>query len=462
MTATARGEMYRPLRRAKQCLAIGSWGPLVLAVVTGLASPTAHAQGLTALPDIIDRVAPSVVTVATEGAKAPTDEGASAQQAGGNAVFAEALRRIFESQGKSAETKKEGTDAALLEALRKILESQDKSGSAAQDRNKAAVAASQGTSTSAGDAANKDKAKKNQASGMVLSPDGHIVTADFVIDGATSISVTVEGGIPLRAEVIGVDPRTNVAVLKVSPPSPLTAVRFADSNRVRRGQPVIAMGSPFGLAGSATFGIVSARSRDVGSGPYDSLQIDAAINRGHSGGPVFDLNGEVVGMTVSIYSPTGSSVGIAFAVPSNIVREVAENLKRSGSVERGWLGIKIQNVDADKAKELGLGSAEGALVNEITRPGPTADSDLKVGDVIVKVRGKKIADSRDLARTIAELRPKERVDLLVRRGGKELKIVVELGKFPTTKELGAQKAGSASTNAPAVKDDEFKGLDRLE
>jgi serine protease Do len=198
---------------------------------------------------------------------------------------------------------------------------------------------------------------------------------------------------------------------------------------------VVAVGNPFGLGGTVTTGIVSALARDIGSGPYDYMQIDAAVNRGNSGGPTFNLDGEVVGVNTAIYSPSGGSVGIAFAIPARTATEVVEQLKTSGSVSRGWLGVKIESIDEDKAAGLGLGEPRGALVNEATAGGPAEAAGVKAGDAIMAVNGDKIRDSRELARKIAEFTPGTTVNIEVFRYGKIENISVKLGAFPGAKEL---------------------------
>jgi serine protease Do len=198
---------------------------------------------------------------------------------------------------------------------------------------------------------------------------------------------------------------------------------------------MLAVGNPFGLGGTVTAGIVSALGRDIGSGPYDYMQIDAAVNRGNSGGPTFSLDGEVVGVNTAIYSPSGGNVGIAFAIPAKTAMEVVEQLKSSGSVSRGWLGVKIQNVDQDVAASLGLSDPKGALVTEVTAGSPAAEAGVKNGDAILAVNGQAIEDSRDLARKIAALNPDSKVEIRVLRGQKEQTVAVKLGKFPSGKEV---------------------------
>jgi serine protease Do len=273
-----------------------------------------------------------------------------------------------------------------------------------------------------------------QGSGFVVSADGYVVTNNHVIDGAGKIQVTFDKDNKYEAELIGTDPRTDIALLKIKSSDTFPFVKFADRTP-RVGDWVIAVGNPFGLGGTVTAGIVSAQGRDIGSGPYDYMQIDAAVNRGNSGGPTFNLDGEVVGVNTAIYSPSGGNVGIAFAIPARTATDVVTQLKSSGSVNRGWLGVKIQNVDEDTAASLGLTDAKGALVTEVTTPGPAAEAGLKNGDAILSVNGSAVADSRDLARQIAGFAPGAKVDVRVLRGQKEQTVAVKLGKFPTGKEL---------------------------
>jgi serine protease Do len=285
-----------------------------------------------------------------------------------------------------------------------------------------------------------------QGSGFVISADGYVVTNNHVIDGASKIQISFNKDSKYEAELVGTDPRTDIALLKIkSPPHAFHYVKFAETVP-RVGDWVVAVGNPFGLGGTVTAGIVSAQGRDIGSGPYDYMQIDAAVNRGNSGGPTFNLQGEVVGVNTAIYSPSGGNVGIAFAIPARTASEVVTQLKSSGSVSRGWLGVKIQNVDEDMAASLGLGEAHGALVNEVTASGPAADAGIKSGDAILAVNGRKVADSRDLARQIAALTPNSKVEIKVLRDGKNETIAVKLGQFPSGKELA--KAESSQPAEP--------------
>ncbi|MGH1418231.1 MAG: Do family serine endopeptidase [Hyphomicrobiaceae bacterium] len=281
-----------------------------------------------------------------------------------------------------------------------------------------------------------------QGSGFVISEDGYVVTNNHVIDGADKIQVNFDGNKKFDAELIGTDARTDLALLKIKKSGPFPYVKFADETP-RVGDWVVAVGNPFGLGGTVTAGILSAKGRDIGSGPYDFLQIDAAVNRGNSGGPTFDLQGRVIGVNTAIFSPSGGNVGIAFAVPANTAREVIKQLRESGTVSRGWLGVKIQNVDEDTAASLGLAEAKGALVSDVTKSGPAEAAGLKMQDAILSVDEQDIIDSRDLARKIAQYAPNSMVDVGIWRNSAKQKIKVKLGRFPTSQaELAALQNGS--------------------
>ena len=280
--------------------------------------------------------------------------------------------------------------------------------------------------------------RRATGSGFVVSPDGYVVTNNHVIDGATKVQVSFDDQEKLDAELIGTDARTDIALLKIINKKTYPFVKVS-GKKPRVGDWVLAVGNPFGLGGTVTAGIVSALARDIGSGPYDFMQIDAAVNRGNSGGPTFNLEGNVVGVNTAIFSPTGGNVGIAFAVPAETVEEVVEQLKNSGSVSRGWLGVKIQNVDDDTAASIGLKDAGGALVSEVMVDGPAAAAGLKVQDAILQVDDQKIEDSRDLARKIADFAPNSTVKVTVWRGDGEKTLKVKLGTFPNSTEVAAGK-----------------------
>ena len=275
-----------------------------------------------------------------------------------------------------------------------------------------------------------------QGSGFIISEDGYVVTNHHVIAGGDEIQVVMDDGEQLDARLIGSDERTDLALLKIKDKRKFNFVPM--SNKIARvGDWVLAVGNPFGLGGSVTAGIVSAHGRSVGASPYDYLQIDAAVNRGNSGGPAFNLSGEVIGVNSAIYSPSGGNVGIAFAIPSVLVSKIIEDLREGGSVKRGWLGINIQNVSEDIAEGLSLEKAGGALVTRLVDGGPATKSDLRMRDVIVEVNGEEVDDVRDLMRKIGEIDPNEVVDLVVMRDGERKKIAIELGVFPDAKQLAA-------------------------
>ncbi len=287
-----------------------------------------------------------------------------------------------------------------------------------------------------------------QGSGFFISPDGFVVTNNHVVEDAEDITVTMENGDKYPATLVGTDPRTDVALIKVKADGKtFPFVQFSQKDP-RVGDWVLAVGNPFGLGGTVTAGIISAHNRDIGSGPYDYLQIDAAVNRGNSGGPSFDLDGNVVGVNTAIFSPSGGNVGIAFAVPAALVQEVVTQLKATGTVDRGWLGVVIQNVSDDIADSIGMKEAKGAMVTKVTEDGPAAKQDLKAGDVIVEVNGDKIDDSRDLARKIAELHPNTPVKLAIIRYGEKREVDMKLGTFPNNKKLASVEEDKPDTGQP--------------
>jgi serine protease Do len=287
-----------------------------------------------------------------------------------------------------------------------------------------------------------------QGSGFFISEDGYVVTNNHVVDGGSEFTVVLDDGTELAAKLVGTDPRTDLAVLKVDDSRKFTYVDFADDATVRVGDWVVAVGNPFGLGGTVTAGIVSARGRDIGAGPYDDfIQIDAAVNRGNSGGPAFNLNGQVVGINTAIFSPSGGNVGIAFAIPASTAKDVVNRLISDGSVERGWLGVQIQPVTKDIAESLGLAKTEGALVADPQADGPAKAAGIAAGDVITAVDGKTVESPRELARQIANMSPGTKTDITVWRGGESKTISVKLGELP-----GATKEAKADTSPPASAD----------
>jgi serine protease Do len=271
----------------------------------------------------------------------------------------------------------------------------------------------------------------SQGSGFFISEDGYLVTNNHVVSDGSAFTVILNDGTELDAKLIGKDSRTDLAVLKVDDKRKFAYVGFADDSKVRVGDWVVAVGNPFGLGGTVTAGIISARGRDIGSGPYDDyLQVDAAVNRGNSGGPTFNLNGEVVGINTAIFSPSGGNVGIAFAIPASVAKDVVADLMKDGEVSRGWLGVQIQPVDKDVAESLGLAEASGALVIEPQAGSPGEKAGIKKGDVITAVNGDTIKGPRELARKIALMRPGTSVDVALWRDGKAESVKLEVGTLP--------------------------------
>ena len=269
-----------------------------------------------------------------------------------------------------------------------------------------------------------------QGSGFFISADGYAVTNNHVVDKAESVEVTTDDGKTYTAKVIGTDPKTDIALIKVDGRTDFPFVTLADK-QPRIGDWVLAVGNPFGLGGTVTAGIVSARGRDIGAGPYDDfIQIDAPVNKGNSGGPTFDVDGNVIGVNTAIYSPSGGSVGIAFAIPADTVRNVVLQLKEKGSVTRGWIGVQIQPVSADIADSLGLKKAEGALVAEPQADGPAAKAGIQSGDVIISVNDQPVKDARDLAKKIGALPPNTTVRLGIISKGTEKTVTLTLGELP--------------------------------
>ncbi len=290
-------------------------------------------------------------------------------------------------------------------------------------------------------------------SGFFISDDGYLVTNNHVVDNGSSFTVVLDDGTELPAKVIGTDDKTDLALLKVNDPSrKFTYVKFADG-KPRVGDWVVAVGNPFGLGGTVTAGIVSAEGRQIG-GPYDDyIQIDAPVNRGNSGGPTFNVNGEVIGVNTAIYSPSGGSVGIAFDIPAQTVSSVVNDLMNHGSVVRGWLGVQIQSVDQGIADSLGLKQAEGAIVSEVQDGSPAQNAGFKVGDAITAVNGQPVKDSRDLALRISQMDPGSKVTVTYWRDGSSHDAAVTLGTLPDTQKMASADEGNGPAAKPAALQD---------
>ena len=293
-------------------------------------------------------------------------------------------------------------------------------------------------------------------SGFIIDAAGHVVINDHVVRGADEITVTLKDGRKLAAKLIGHDAKTDLALLKVEADGDLPFVAFGDSDAVSVGDWVIAVGNPFGLDNTVTAGIVSARGRAIGSGPYDDfLQIDASINKGNSGGPSFNLAGKIIGVNTAIFSPNGGSVGIGFAIPAALAQDVIAQLKDNGRVARGWLGVAIQGVNAEMAESLGLKTAQGAIVSEVQPDSPAARAKVRTGDVIVAVDGKPVASVRDLPRMIARIKAGKTAKLAVWRDGAEMALPVEIAAMQATSE----DVEVAAATAPETAGMKLAGLD---
>jgi serine protease Do len=293
-----------------------------------------------------------------------------------------------------------------------------------------------------GKEAPRQRKSNSLGSGFVIDASGIVVTNNHVIADANEITVNFNDGTKLKAELIGRDTKIDLAVLRVKPEKPLVAVKFGDSEKAKVGDWVIAIGNPFGFSSSVSAGIVSARNRQIG-GQYDSyIQTDAAINKGNSGGPLFNMDGEVIGINTAIISPSGGSVGIGFSVPASLAAPVVKQLQEFGETRRGWLGVRIQNVDDDMAATLGIGKARGALVAGVDEKGPAKPAGIESGDVIVKFDGHEVKTSNDLPRIVANTPIDKEVDVLVIRGGKEQVKKVKVGKLDDgDKQASADKPG---------------------
>lgn len=290
-------------------------------------------------------------------------------------------------------------------------------------------------------------------SGFIIDKKGLVITNNHVIQGADEISVVLQNNETLKAEVVGRDVKTDIAVLRVKPKKDLPFVNMGNSDQIRVGDWVVAIGNPFGLGGTVTAGIVSARGRNINSGPYDDfIQTDASINRGNSGGPLFDMAGEVIGINTAIFSPSGGSIGIGFAIPSGIANGVISQLIKFGKTKRGWLGVRIQNVTDEIAESLGLKRPEGALIASVTEGSPAATGGIKAGDVILKFNNKSVKTMRSLPKIVAETEINKRVAVEVWRDGKTVTANVSVG------ELVEEKSGQPILK-PTKRNDEKERVD---
>lgn len=386
---------------AAGALALWQIGPAPAVEARAPVDPLIQTQtvGLPSFANVIEAVQPAVVNISVSGSlQAPPERGGdNAPMPFGN-DFEDFLRRFFERQAFRGDAPGQGQGPDF----------------------------------------------QGMGSGFIVDPTGYVVTNNHVVDHASEITVTLSDGKRLPAKLIGTDPKTDLALLKVDSTEALPYARMGDSATTRVGDWVVAIGNPFGLGGTATAGIVSARGRDIQSGPFDDfLQIDAPINRGNSGGPLFDLSGRVIGINTAIYTPNGGSVGIGFAIPANLAKPVIDDLRTSGHVERGFLGVTIQQVDDDIAKGLGLESAKGALVASVVKGGPADKAGIRAGDVIVSVGGTAVDHVKELTRMVAEMQPNRDLPIEVLRNGKHETLQVRLGETPSD-DATAVAAGSGA------------------
>jgi serine protease Do len=294
----------------------------------------------------------------------------------------------------------------------------------------------------------QERAVEARGSGFIISADGTIVTNNHVIKGARTLSVTLDDGTVLPAKVIGADPRTDIAVLKVTAPHPLPFIQLGNSRDVKAGEWVVAMGNPFGLGGSVTAGIVSAVSRDIGAGPYDQfIQVDAPINQGNSGGPLFTQDGKVIGMNTAILSPTGGSVGIGFAVPSDMIRTVTAQLQKNGTVVRGYVGVEAQQITPSTAQAMHLKENDGALLAGVQPNSPAAEAGLEAGDVIQAVNGTKIGNPKELALNVANIQPNEQAHLSVLHDGQTKDVTIKVGTLQNDQVAGSDSPAGSEPRA---------------
>lgn len=395
--------------------------PLVPAPVAALLAPIAQARSaLESFADLAEKLQPGVVNISTSQTVAarPDRPGPDMPQFPPGSPFEKFFRDFMERQGPRGGPNAPGPQGQRPDA--------------------------------------PPRKAQSLGSGFVIDPSGIVVTNNHVIDGADEITVNFPDGLSLKAKLLGRDERTDLAVLKVEPTRALVAVPWGDSDKARVGDWVLAIGNPFGLGGSVSAGIVSARNRDINQGPYDNfIQTDAAINKGNSGGPLFNMDGEVIGINTAIYSPSGGSIGIGFSIPSNLARSVVAQLRDFGRAKRGWLGVRIQQVSPDIAESVGLKEPNGAMIAGVNEGGPADKGKIRSGDVVLKFAGQDVKEMRNLPRIVAETPIGKDVPVVVWRDGKEVILQVSVGEMPDE----AIRAASADPDKPApTKALELSGL----
>ncbi len=389
---------HRTIRRTARSAALGA--VLSIGVASALISQPALARGPDGIADVAEKVIDAVVNISTSqtiDARGGDGPGAMPQLPPGS-PFEDFFEDFFKNRRNGGKGADRGGDNP---------KSGDNSKGGPQPRK-----------------------VNSLGSGFIIDTSGIVVTNNHVIADADEINVILNDGTKIRAEVIGRDKKVDLAVLKFKPEKPLVAVKFGDSEKLRLGEWVVAIGNPFSLGGTVTAGIVSARNRDINSGPYDNyIQTDAAINRGNSGGPLFNLDGEVIGVNTAIISPSGGSIGIGFAVPSKTVAGVVDQLRQFGETRRGWLGVRIQQVSDEIAESLNIKPARGALIAGIDDKGPAKPAGIEPGDVVVRFDGKDIKEMKDLPRAVADTAVGKAVDVVIIRKGKEETRQVTLGRL---------------------------------
>jgi serine protease Do len=430
--ASCRRRRRQPvILRWKAALAMALAAPLVALQPVELSAQNRGAPPAQGFADLAERLLPAVVNISTT----QTIRAERAPQTPGE------RRRGQGPQGQGPEVPQFPPGSPFEEFFREFFDRQGRGGQPGE-RPEA-----------------PSRRAQSLGSGFIIDPSGFVVTNNHVIAEADEIRVTLHDNTQLTAKVIGRDAKTDLALLKVEPTKPLPSVKFGDSDRARVGDWIMAIGNPFGLGGSVTVGIVSARARDIQAGPYDDfLQTDASINRGNSGGPMFNMAGEVIGINTAIYSPTGGSVGIGFAVPSTLARNVVDQLQKFGKTRRGWLGVNIQSVTDEIAESLGLDRAKGALVARVTEKGPADAGKILPGDVVIKFDGRDVSEMRRLPRMVAETAVDKIVDVVVWRKGREVPLKIKLGELPEDDQLAAAPrgdqggSGQRAPGAPATVD----------
>lgn len=425
---------------------------LVLAM-PGVSNPLAtraygEVVGLPNIADLVDKLLPAVVEISVESKPGEAGGASPTSQAPPDSPFKDFFDQFLKKkQGQNGDNG--GGDKAPTDKTPNDKSGGDQGG-ADKGQSDKGQSDKGGGDNGNGPTIPDERVVNSMGSGFIVDASGLIVTNNHVVEGATSIQVHMQDGTIMKAELVGRDPKTDIAVIRVKPDKPLPTVGFADSDKLRIGEWAIAIGNPFGLGGSVSLGIISARNRDINAGPYDDyIQTDAAINKGNSGGPLFNLNGDVVGVNTAIFSPSGGSVGIGFSVPANTAKSVVNQLVKFGETRRGWLGVKIQTVTPDIAESMGLTKPHGALVADVTKGSPSEKAGLLAGDVIVEFDGKPIADSKELPRVVAETEVGKEVTVKVVRTSKEMEVKVTLGRLEDGEKTIAKQEGKP-VPAPAV------------